>query len=53
MIYVILLVAIPIGWILNVVKLLHAAGDPLSLLEILRVVGLFAIPFGSILGLFF
>ena len=46
-----------VGWIANIVKLIHM-GMPVdvahtSVLFILRVIGIFAAPFGSVLGLFF
>jgi hypothetical protein len=44
--------AVGYGWLLNLVALVHAAQDGvlLNVVILLRVVGLFVVPFGSILG---
>jgi len=38
------------GWIANIVGIISAIGDPISLLLILRAIGVFIFPLGSILG---
>lgn len=41
-----------IGWVLNIVKLIGMGADPITGLFVARVVGIFLAPLGSILGLF-
>lgn len=41
-----------IGWILNIGALIHTLGDPITGLFILRCVGIFVAPLGSVLGYF-
>ena len=38
------------GWVANVVKLFGMALDPLTGLAVLRIVGIFLVPLGAILG---
>lgn len=38
------------GWIANIVKLIYLIGSDFGLLAVLRIVGIFAGPFGSIMG---
>lgn len=40
------------GWIANIVKLADMAADPLTAMFVLRIIGIFVAPLGSILGLF-
>lgn len=40
------------GWIANLIKLIYASNDPVTVLIGLRVVGIFVAPLGAILGLF-
>jgi hypothetical protein len=40
------------GWLYNIVKIVAAIADPLSLLLFLRVIGIFFPPLGAILGYF-
>jgi hypothetical protein len=42
-----------IGWIVNIVKLIGSIPDPVTVLTLLRIVGIFAAPLGAVLGLFF
>jgi hypothetical protein len=46
-------IAAIVGWIANIVVLYGASFDPLTGPVILRIVGIFVAPLGSILGLFF
>lgn len=41
-----------IGWVMNVCKLVFALDDSLSLMLLLRVIGVFIAPLGAILGYF-
>jgi len=38
------------GWIANIVKLIGMIGGDISLLAILRIIGIFAAPLGALLG---
>jgi len=50
--YIMLWVLAVIGWIANIVTIVNHVNDPMSTLIVLRIVGIFAVPFGSILGYF-
>lgn len=41
-----------VGWIANIVKLIGLVGGDITTMFVLRVVGIFAAPFGAILGFF-
>ena len=41
-----------IGYVANIVTLINHVSDPINLLLILRIVGIFAAPLGAILGYF-
>jgi len=51
--WIVLWLAMIVGWVENIVKLVGSVHDPITLLTVLRIIGIFAAPFGSILGLFF
>jgi hypothetical protein len=38
------------GWIANIVKIFYSAAEPITALFVLRCVGIFVAPLGSILG---
>lgn len=50
--YLILVVLCAIGWIMNVVSIIHTIDMPISGLFILRCVGVVLFPLGVILGWF-
>ena len=39
-----------VGWISNLVQLFHASFDPLTGMVVLRIIGVFIPPLGSVLG---
>lgn len=41
-----------IGWVVNVVKIIGAFGEPISAMFLARCVGTFVAPLGAILGWF-
>jgi competence protein ComGC len=49
---IIVLVFIPgiIGWVWNIIKLVHVISDPLTGMTVLRGVGIIVAPLGAILG---
>lgn len=49
LIYYVALVALA-GWILNLVKTIDMLGDPITLMFMLRLIGIVIVPIGSILG---
>lgn len=54
LIFLFLLVAGIVGWFLNIVKLFQVS-VPISefgIMEVMRIIGIFVAPIGSILGLF-
>ena len=50
LVFLLVLLAI-VGWVLNVVALIVVWGDPLTALAVLRIVGIFVVPLGCVLGL--
>lgn len=46
------LVAVILGWIMNIVDLFHQSFDPLTAVAVLRVVGIFVPPLGAVMGWF-
>ena len=38
------------GWVANIVKLFGTSFDPLTAMAVMRVVGIFMAPIGSVLG---
>ena len=50
LIYLMLLIAGAIGWIENIVKIFHADFSHITGILVLRVVGIFVAPLGSVLG---
>ena len=54
--YFFLLIAIVIGWVMNVIDLISATGSDAAMGTIelvLRIVGIFFFPIGAIMGWFF
>jgi hypothetical protein len=47
---IVLMIAAAIGWIANVVQIVHLAGGPVTTLFIVKIVGVFAPPLGAIMG---
>lgn len=41
------------GWVINIVKLIGMSIDTITIELILRFIGIFIVPLGSIMGLFF
>ena len=39
-----------IGWVMNIVTLWHHANEPVTVMAILRAVGIFVAPLGGVLG---
>ena len=48
--YALFWIAVIVGYIWNIVKIVGAISDPITTMFILRVVGAFAAPLGVILG---
>ena len=49
-IFAVLWVAGGIGWILNIVHIIHEASNPITALFIVKCVGIFIAPLGAVLG---
>lgn len=45
-------VATVVGWIMNIIDLVHTSFTPLTAIAVLRVVGIFIFPLGAVLGIF-
>jgi len=41
-----------IGWIINIVKIVHHLSEPLTAMMVFRMVGIIVAPLGAILGFF-
>ena len=41
-----------VGWIINLIQIVYHLNDPITKLWVLRIIGAFLAPLGSILGLF-
>jgi hypothetical protein len=41
-----------VGWIMNILDIVHTINDPITGLFILRCVGIIVAPLGAVLGLF-
>ena len=51
--YLILWLVLGIGWVVNIFKLVMGVGaDPLTSMEVLRIIGIFIAPLGGIVGWF-
>lgn len=44
------LLALAIGWVMNVVQLVYLTDAPVTVLTILKVAGIFVAPLGGVLG---
>lgn len=45
--------AIVVGWVMNIVAIFHINLSAIDMLGVLRLIGIFVAPLGSVLGLFF
>lgn len=50
--FVLLALAGAVGWVWNIIKLIAIAGGDISAMFVLRIIGVFLAPLGSILGFF-
>jgi hypothetical protein len=48
--YLVLVVAMAVGWIMNAITIWNTIDNPITAKFILRVVGIFVAPIGGILG---
>jgi hypothetical protein len=48
--YLLMLVGLGVGWILNIVKLVEHINDPVTMMLILRGAGILVPPLGGVLG---
>jgi len=52
LIFIALWLAVIVGWIMNIVSIVHAVNLPITGMFILRCIGIFVFPVGGILGYF-
>lgn len=52
LVYVILLLAGIVGWVMNIVTVVHLLSDPLTGFFVLRCIGILLFPLGAVLGYF-
>lgn len=50
--FVAVIVAVIVGWVMNIIAIVAAVSDPITAMFILRCVGIFVAPLGAILGYF-
>ena len=50
LLYILVALALLVGWAINVFKVVSDFGGPLTVKLVLRIVGIFAVPLGGILG---
>jgi hypothetical protein len=50
--YVLVLIGLAIGWVMNIVSIIHHINDPLTNMMILRWVGIIVAPLGGVVGWF-
>ena len=48
--YILLMITVIVGWVLNIFAIVATVGDPINGLFILRVAGIFLAPLGAVLG---
>ena len=51
-VYVVLAIGGSIGWVMNIIALIHTNFTPLTGMVVARVIGVFVAPLGAILGFF-
>lgn len=51
-VYLLVLLGLVIGWIMNIVEIVHALADPITGMFIARLVGTVVFPLGGVLGYF-
>lgn len=47
-----IIIGLCIGWVMNLIKLLGMLSEPITAWFIARIVGIFAAPFGGLIGWF-
>lgn len=45
-------IAVVVGWVMNIVDLFYQSFEPLTAVAVLRVVGIFILPLGAVMGFF-
>lgn len=50
--YVLIAAVVFVGWVMNIVALIHTSFDPLTGLAVARAIGVGLVPLGSVLGYF-
>lgn len=52
LVYMGLIIASLVGWVLNIVAIVHALHEPISAMFVARLFGVVAAPLGAVLGYF-
>jgi hypothetical protein len=50
LLYIAAFVSMAIGWVANIVQIVHMIHEPVTTELVIRIVGVFAAPVGSVLG---
>ena len=50
--WIAVMIALAVGWVMNVVTIAHVMAEPITGMFVLRVVGIFVVPLGGVLGYF-
>jgi hypothetical protein len=48
--WMLVVLAVMVGWVMNIVTLVQHVNDPVTIMTALRVVGIFVAPLGGVLG---
>lgn len=46
-------IALIVGWVMNIIEVVHAIDLPVTGMFVFRIIGVFLIPLGGVLGIFF
>ena len=52
LVFIIVWLALAVGWVMNVVEIVQTVSDPITGMFILRCVGIIVAPLGGVLGYF-
>lgn len=52
LIWLVIVLALGIGWVMNIIAIMHSDFGRLSGVLVLRVVGIFVVPLGALMGYF-
>jgi len=48
--WIVVCIALAVGWVMNIVTLVQHANDPITTITVVRAIGIFVAPLGGVLG---